>query len=113
MPQTCGVEKRPDDGVVGISDAESVIAKFATLLLLECFQFGGFILRDGASRLPQDEVLDPHGEERGNAARLEPGGNRAGPVAMSASVHTGSLLSRGRPCAGCSSGRPHRLLPRD
>src|SRR5258706_12714273 len=27
-----------------------------------------------ASRPPQDEVLDPHGEERGNAARLEPRG---------------------------------------
>jgi len=25
---------------------------------------------------PQDEVLDPHGEERGNAARLEPRGHR-------------------------------------
>src|SRR5450631_4015647 len=24
---------------------------------------------------PQDEVLDPHGEERGNAARLEPRGH--------------------------------------
>src|SRR5712672_931152 len=28
--------------------------------------------RNGAA--PQDEVLDPHGEERGNAARLEPRG---------------------------------------
>src|SRR5438552_8839039 len=26
------------------------------------------------SAAPQDEVLDPHGEERGNAARLEPRG---------------------------------------
>jgi hypothetical protein len=25
-----------------------------------------------AMRAPQDEVLDPHGEERGSAARLEP-----------------------------------------
>jgi hypothetical protein len=33
---------------------------------------GGFILRDAAYAAPQDEVLDPHGEERGNAARLEP-----------------------------------------
>jgi hypothetical protein len=31
-----------------------------------------FILRDAAYAAPQDEVLDPHGEERGNAARLEP-----------------------------------------
>jgi hypothetical protein len=36
---------------------------------------GGFILRDGALAPPQDEVwyrtvLDPHGEERGEAARL-------------------------------------------
>jgi hypothetical protein len=36
------------------------------------FQFSGFILRDAAYAAPQDEVLDPHGEERGNAARLEP-----------------------------------------
>jgi hypothetical protein len=45
------------------------------------FQFGGFILRDAAYAAPpattakplrRDEVLDPHGEERGNAARLEP-----------------------------------------
>jgi len=28
--------------------------------------------RNGAA--PQDEVLEPHGEERGNAARLEPRG---------------------------------------
>jgi hypothetical protein len=37
--------------------------------------FRGFILRDATLRVaPQDEVLDPHGEERGNAARLEPWG---------------------------------------
>ena len=36
---------------------------------------GGFILRDGACAPPQDEVLDPHGEERGKAARLEPRGH--------------------------------------
>jgi hypothetical protein len=45
------------------------------------FQFGGFILRDAAYAAPPaitakplrgDEVSDPHGEERGNAARLEP-----------------------------------------
>jgi hypothetical protein len=35
--------------------------------------FRGFIFRDATLRVaPQDEVLDPHGEERGNAARLEP-----------------------------------------
>src|SRR4051812_3381688 len=35
------------------------------------------ILRDAAqSAAPQDEVQDPHGEERGNAARLEPSGHR-------------------------------------
>src|ERR1700712_3603871 len=35
------------------------------------------ILRDAAqSSAPQDEVQDPHGEERGNAARLEPLGLR-------------------------------------
>jgi len=33
---------------------------------------GVFILRDAANAAPQDEVLVPHGEERGNAARLEP-----------------------------------------
>ncbi len=35
-----------------------------------------FILRDAMLRMaPQDEVLsNPHGEERGNAARLEPRG---------------------------------------
>ena len=33
-----------------------------------------FILRDGADAPPQDEVLHPHGEERGKAARLEPCG---------------------------------------
>jgi hypothetical protein len=32
-------------------------------------------LRRAQGRAPQDEVLDPHGEERGNAARLEPRGN--------------------------------------
>jgi hypothetical protein len=46
-------------------------------------EFGGFILRDAADAAPpaitakplrRDEVLDPHGEERGNAARLEPRG---------------------------------------
>jgi hypothetical protein len=37
-------------------------------------QFGGFILRDAAYAVPQEEVLDPHGEERGDAARLEPCG---------------------------------------
>ena len=38
----------------------------------ERFKFGGFILRDAMLRMaPQDEVLNPHGEERGNAARLE------------------------------------------
>jgi len=37
------------------------------------FQDGGLILRDASlCDAPQDEVLDPHGEERGNAARLEP-----------------------------------------
>src|SRR5260370_41220213 len=41
----------------------------------ERFKFGGFILRDAMLRMaPQDEVLHPHGEERGNAARLEPRG---------------------------------------
>src|SRR6185312_14527032 len=41
-----------------------------------------FILRDARKRAPLDEVLfpnevlDPHGEERGNATRLEPGGPR-------------------------------------
>src|SRR5258705_3632060 len=41
----------------------------------ERFKFGGFILRDAMLRMaPQDEVLNPHGEERGNAARLEPRG---------------------------------------
>src|SRR5258706_575501 len=30
--------------------------------------------RRAQGRAPQDEVLDPHGEERGNAARLEPRG---------------------------------------
>jgi hypothetical protein len=35
-------------------------------------QFDGFILRDGRVAASSDEVLDPHGEERGNAARLEP-----------------------------------------
>ncbi len=39
-------------------------------------QFGGFILRDVMLRMaPQDEVLNPHGEERSNAARLEPRGH--------------------------------------
>jgi hypothetical protein len=34
------------------------------------------IFRDARlRRAPQDEVLDPHGEERGNAARLEPRGH--------------------------------------
>jgi hypothetical protein len=28
-----------------------------------------------ASQAPQDEVSDPHGEERGSAARLEPRGH--------------------------------------
>jgi hypothetical protein len=36
-------------------------------------RFGGFILRDAKLCVaPQDEVLDPLGEERGKAARLEP-----------------------------------------
>ena len=30
--------------------------------------------RRAQTRAPQDEVLDPHGEERGNAARLAPRG---------------------------------------
>src|SRR4029450_10503976 len=37
----------------------------------------GFILRDATLRVaPQDEVRDPHGEERGGGAPLEPGGHR-------------------------------------
>jgi hypothetical protein len=38
------------------------------------FPCGGLILRDASLRdAPQDEdLLDPHGEERGSAARLEP-----------------------------------------
>jgi hypothetical protein len=41
------------------------------------FSRGGVILRDASlCDAPQDEVLgwplDPHGEERGDAARLEP-----------------------------------------
>src|SRR5207248_10546965 len=32
--------------------------------------------RRGQAAAPQDEVLNPHGEERGNAARLEPRGHR-------------------------------------
>ncbi len=33
----------------------------------------GLILRDASlCDAPQDEGLDPHGEERGNTARLEP-----------------------------------------
>jgi hypothetical protein len=31
--------------------------------------------RRAQERAPQDEVLDPHGEERGNVARLEPRGH--------------------------------------
>src|SRR5471030_1416064 len=31
--------------------------------------------RRGQEAAPPDEVLDPHGEERGNAARLEPRGH--------------------------------------
>jgi hypothetical protein len=31
--------------------------------------------RRGHQAAPQDEVLDPHGEERGTAARLEPRGH--------------------------------------
>ena len=34
------------------------------------------ILRDARKRAPLDEVSDPHGEERGSAARLEPRGQR-------------------------------------
>jgi hypothetical protein len=34
-----------------------------------------------ASQAPQDEVCDPHGEERGNGARLEPRGHWIGFVA--------------------------------
>jgi hypothetical protein len=37
------------------------------------FRFYGFILRDASlCDAPQDEVPDPHGEEHGNAVRLEP-----------------------------------------
>ena len=44
--------------------------------LWSIFRFSGFILRDGASRLLRMRFfLDPHGEERGNAARLEPRGH--------------------------------------
>src|SRR5713101_5391292 len=35
-------------------------------------------------RAPQDEVFDPHGEERGNAARLEP----RGPVVWAIMIRT-------------------------
>src|SRR5437764_14437599 len=40
----------------------------------EAFTVCGFSLEHLASQAPQDEVLDPHGEERGKAARLEPRG---------------------------------------
>src|ERR1700760_4089041 len=41
------------------------------------FQLGSLILRDGASRLLRMRVfLDPLGEERGSAARLEPRGTQ-------------------------------------
>jgi hypothetical protein len=39
---------------------------------LEHFQFGGFILRDGASRLLRMRSQTLMGEERGNAAGLRP-----------------------------------------
>src|ERR1700716_1735059 len=48
----------------------------ACRMRLAHFQCGGF--ETAALRPPQDEVLDPHGEERGNAARLEPRGHRTG-----------------------------------
>ena len=52
-------------------------------LVWACCAVGGFILRDGALAPPQDEVWyrtvsDPHGEERGEAARLEPCRPRSG-----------------------------------
>jgi hypothetical protein len=56
----------------------------AHVLQPDDFQTGGFILRDGAEsiigprfartrwRLLRTRSSNPHGEERGNAARLEP-----------------------------------------
>jgi hypothetical protein len=47
-------------------------ACFAVRFEDDDFQTGGFILRDGASRLLSMRLSNPHSEERGNAARLEP-----------------------------------------
>src|SRR5258708_6228145 len=77
------------------------------------FQFSGFILRDARKRAllrmrssrrrfapPRDEVLDPHGEERGNAARLEPRGRLRGedfePI-CSLACHPGHIVLNSKP----------------
>ena len=49
-------------------------AGFFALFVVDRSSVGGFILRDAADAAPKDGVYDPHGEERGSAARLEPRG---------------------------------------
>src|SRR5258708_25436306 len=47
-----------------------------------------------ASRPAQDDVLDPHGEERGNAARLEPRGLACAALTPHiACAHAGYLIT--------------------
>src|SRR6202035_5146174 len=70
--------------MVGRDEAAGLAALPAPVLLLctiggipvVCSRCRGFILRDASPcDAPQDEVRDPHGEERGDAARLEPCGH--------------------------------------
>src|SRR5271154_5368322 len=65
--------------------------------------------RKGAA--PQDEVLDPHGEERGKAARLEPRGHEMlelDSIRVESAQRSGFFSSEkrsgSRPIEGCSIG---------
>jgi Fic/DOC family len=79
-------ELQADDllqGLDGPAFADKAAHFLAELNAIHAFREGNgrsqltffILLADYAA--PQDEVLDPHGEERGNAARLEPRGHRS------------------------------------